>query len=181
MATTRVEPAVCFGSSQRSWVTDLINYVSDHGGMRVVGTVLTQDDAIQMAFDVLVIDDVSSVLSPRLVDRLHASKRIVIGVYDAERGSSAHERLMQTADVPGRRRVRRTVQRSQAFMRDCVERAQAQGSIHPQVSPWVIVWMITGVVRSAVAHSTQRRRAADVDVSPDALWADVVRAIRCRA
>lgn len=96
MAATRVEPAVCFGSSQRSWVTDLINYVSDHGGMRVVGTVLTQDDAIQMAFDVLVIDDVSSVLSPRLVDRLHATRRIVVGVYDAERGNTARERLLQT-------------------------------------------------------------------------------------
>jgi len=96
MATTRVEPAVCFGSSQRSWVTDLINYVSDHGGMRVVGTVLSQDDALEMVFDVLVIDDVSSVLSPRLVDRLHATNRIVVGVYDAEREETARERLIQT-------------------------------------------------------------------------------------
>jgi DNA-binding NarL/FixJ family response regulator len=94
MATTRVEPAVCFGSSQRSWVTDLINYVSDHGGMRVVGTVLTQDDALGLAFDVLVIDDVSSVLSPRLVDRLHAASRLVVGVFDAERGSDARDRLL---------------------------------------------------------------------------------------
>ncbi len=96
MAVSRFEPAVCFGSSQRSWVTDLINYVSDHGGMRVVGTVLTQDDAVEMDFDVLVIDDVSSVLSPRLVDKLHSSNRIVVGVYDAERGAAAHERLLQT-------------------------------------------------------------------------------------
>ncbi len=94
MATTRVEPAVCFGSSQRSWVTDLINYVSDHGGMRVVGTVLTQDDALGLAFDVLVIDDVSSVLSPRLVERLHGAGRLVVGVFDAERGAGAKERLL---------------------------------------------------------------------------------------
>jgi CO dehydrogenase nickel-insertion accessory protein CooC1 len=75
-------------------VTELINYVSDHGGMRVVGTVLTQDDAVDLEFDVLVIDDVSSVLSPRLVDRLHSRGRIVVGVFDAERGVSAKDRLL---------------------------------------------------------------------------------------
>ncbi len=94
MARTRVEPTVCFGSSQRSWVTELINYVSDHGGMRVVGTVLTQDDAVELEFDVLVIDDVSSVLSPRLVDRLQARGRIVVGIFDADRGAFAKDRLL---------------------------------------------------------------------------------------
>ena len=100
MATTRVEPAVCFGSSQRSWVTDVINYVSDHGGLRVIGTVLTQDDAVRLEFDVLVIDDVSSVLSPRLVDRLQAVGRLVIGVFDADRGTAAKERVL-AANVDG--------------------------------------------------------------------------------
>lgn len=94
MPKTRVEPAVCFGSSQRSWVTQLINYVSDHGGVRVIGTALTQDDALAMDFDVLVIDDVSSVLSPRLVDRLHSLGRVVVGVYDAERGPAARDRVL---------------------------------------------------------------------------------------
>jgi hypothetical protein len=94
MATTRIEPAVGFGSSQRSWVTELINYVSDHGGVRVVGTVLTQDDAVTMKFDVLVIDDVSSVLSPRLVDRLQSKGRLVVGIFDADRGTSAKDRLL---------------------------------------------------------------------------------------
>ncbi len=94
MATVRVEPVVCFGSSQRSWVTDLISYVSDHGGIRVVGTVLTQDDALAMAYDVLVIDDVSSVLTPRLVDRLHTAGRVVVGVCDPERGAASQERVL---------------------------------------------------------------------------------------
>ncbi len=100
MATTRLEPAVCFGSSQRSWVTELINYVSDHGGLRVVGTVLTQDDAVSLEFDVLVIDDVSSVLSPRLVDRLQSRGRLVVGIFDAERGPAAKDRLL-AAGVDG--------------------------------------------------------------------------------
>ena len=113
MATLRVEPVVCFGSSQRSWVTDLISYVSDHGGMRVVGTVLTQDDALAMAYDVLVIDDVSSVLTPRLVDRLHAAGRVVVGVCDPERGVAAQERVLAAgvdsavaADAPAGELVR---------------------------------------------------------------------------
>jgi hypothetical protein len=100
MATARIEPAVSFGSSQRSWVSQLISYVSDHGGVRVVGTVLTHDDALAMEFDVLVIDDVSSVLSPRLVDRLQTSGRLVIGVFDAERGTAAKDRLL-AAGVDG--------------------------------------------------------------------------------
>ncbi len=94
MAKTTFEPAVCFGSSQRSWVTELINYVADHGGMRVVGTVLTQRDAVAIDFDVLVIDDVSSVLSPRLVHRLQAGGRVILGVFDADRGAAAEDRLV---------------------------------------------------------------------------------------
>jgi MinD-like ATPase involved in chromosome partitioning or flagellar assembly len=94
VATTRVEPAVCLGSSQRSWVTDLISHVSDHGGLRVVGTVLTQDDSLALDYDVLVVDDVSSVLTPRLVERVHIAGRLVVAVYDAERGVAAHERVL---------------------------------------------------------------------------------------
>ncbi len=96
MTATRTEPAVCFGSSQRAWVTDLISHVSDHGGIRIVGTALTQDDAVGMDYDVLVIDDVSSVLSPRLVTRVQAAGRLVVAVYDTDRGPEVRERLKAT-------------------------------------------------------------------------------------
>ncbi|CAN5475971.1 hypothetical protein BH24ACT7_BH24ACT7_04730 [soil metagenome] len=95
MDRTRIEPAVCVGSSQRPWVTALINHVSDHGGMRVVGTALTQDDAMRRSFDVLIVDDVSSVMSPRFVARLRTAGRLVIGVYEAERGEEARERVLR--------------------------------------------------------------------------------------
>lgn len=95
MAHTRIEPAVCVGSSQRPWVTELINHVSDHGGMRVVGTALTQDDALRRSFDVLIVDDVSSVMSPRFVTRLRGAGRLVIGVYEAGRGEEARERVLR--------------------------------------------------------------------------------------
>ena len=89
MSSTRLEPAVCVGSSQRAWVTELISHVSDHGGMRVVGTALTQDDALRRNFDVLIVDDVSSVMSPRFVSRMRHSGRLVIAIYDDERGDEA--------------------------------------------------------------------------------------------
>jgi MinD-like ATPase involved in chromosome partitioning or flagellar assembly len=94
MTSTRLEPAVCVGSSQRPWVTELINHVSDHGGMRVVGTALTQDDAFRRSFDVLLVDDVSSVMSPRFVSRMRNTGRLVIAIYDVERGDEARERVL---------------------------------------------------------------------------------------
>jgi Mrp family chromosome partitioning ATPase len=94
MTSTRLEPAVCVGSSQRAWVTELINHVSDHGGMRVVGTALSQDDALKRSFDALLVDDVSSVMSPRFVSRMRNTGRLVIAVYDVERGDEARERVL---------------------------------------------------------------------------------------
>jgi Mrp family chromosome partitioning ATPase len=94
MTSTRLEPAVCVGSSQRAWVTELINHVSDHGGMRVVGTALSQDDAFQRSFDALLVDDVSSVMSPRFVSRMRNTGRLVIAIYDVERGDEARERVL---------------------------------------------------------------------------------------
>ncbi|HEY5727848.1 MAG TPA: hypothetical protein VIV08_04475, partial [Acidimicrobiia bacterium] len=94
MAATRLEPAVCVGSSQRAWVTELINHVSDHGGMRVVGTALSQDDAFRRSFDALLVDDVSSVMSPRFVSRMRNTGRLVIAIYDVERGDEARERVL---------------------------------------------------------------------------------------
>ena len=93
-----MEPRVSFGASQRRWVTDLMRHVAEHGGLNVIGTVFSQDDALALEYDVLLIDDVSSVLTPRLVDRLGRVQRIVVGVYEAERGPDAKSRLL-TAGV----------------------------------------------------------------------------------
>lgn len=98
MAGVRIEPRVSFGASQRRWVTDLMRHVAEHGGLNVIGTVFSQDDALELDYDVLLIDDVSSVLTPRLVDRLGRVQRIVVGVYEAERGPDAKSRLL-TAGV----------------------------------------------------------------------------------
>ena len=84
----RIEPAVALGSSARSWAGELMSYAKDHPGVRVVGTILSSADAMELGYDVLILDDTSSFLTPRLIDRLQRSDRAVIGVYDPETGRS---------------------------------------------------------------------------------------------
>ena len=88
------EPIVSIGSSQREWAAELTRFVSDYGGARLRGTVLTLDDALEQEFEVLIVDDIASYLNPRFVDRLRKMQRSVVGVYDPEQGDEAKDRLM---------------------------------------------------------------------------------------
>ena len=88
------EPAVAVGSSQRPWVAELMSYAQDHAGVRVVGTVLSSREAVDQAYDVLLIDDTTSYLTKRLIDRVHALRRIVIGVYESTRGETGRSKLV---------------------------------------------------------------------------------------
>jgi MinD-like ATPase involved in chromosome partitioning or flagellar assembly len=88
------EPAVALGSSQRSWVAELMSYAQDHAGVRVVGTVLSSREAVEHEYDVLLIDDTTSYLTKRLVDRVQLLRRIVIGVYESNRGDVGRAKLM---------------------------------------------------------------------------------------
>lgn len=88
------EPAVAVGSSQRPWVAELMSYAQDHAGVRVVGTLLSSREAVEHEYDVLLIDDTTSYLTKRLVDRVHMKGRIVIGVYEATRGDVGRDKLV---------------------------------------------------------------------------------------
>lgn len=88
------EPAVAVGSSQRPWVAELMSHAQDHAGIRVVGTVLSSREAVEQSYDVLLIDDTTSYLTKRLIDRVHALRRIVIGVYEGSRGDVGRSKLM---------------------------------------------------------------------------------------
>jgi len=88
------EPAVAVGSSQRPWVAELMSYAQDHPGVRVVGTVLSGREAVEQAYDVLLIDDTTSYLTKRLIDRVHLMRRIVIGVYEGTRGDVGRTKLL---------------------------------------------------------------------------------------
>lgn len=88
------EPAVAVGSSQRPWVAELMSHAQDHAGIRVVGAVLSLREAIEQSYDVLLIDDTTSYLTKRLIDRVHALRRIVIGVFESTRGDVGRSKLI---------------------------------------------------------------------------------------
>lgn len=76
------EPVLALAVSARDWPDRLREFLADHGGARVRLTALSLHDLEEDDHDVLVIDDISSMLSRRLVGSEHASGRKVVGVFD---------------------------------------------------------------------------------------------------
>jgi MinD-like ATPase involved in chromosome partitioning or flagellar assembly len=74
---------IAIGVSHRPWAQSLFGYVADHGGARVRKRVLSDEDAIEGDYDVLVVDDSSSVLTRRVVQELHHRGRRVLAVHGA--------------------------------------------------------------------------------------------------
>ena len=68
--------------SSRDWAERLHRFVADHGGARVRARVLDGAEAVAEGYAVLVADDLTSFLTPRLVSTLHANGRRVLGVFD---------------------------------------------------------------------------------------------------
>ena len=87
------EPVIAIAGSQRAWAAELLRFLSDFGGARLKGTVLTPREALEPGYEVLLIDDITSYLSPRLVERVRESGQKVIGIYDPESGDRGRERL----------------------------------------------------------------------------------------
>jgi MinD-like ATPase involved in chromosome partitioning or flagellar assembly len=71
-----------------------MSYAQDHAGVRVVGTVLSSQEAIEQPYDVLLIDDTTSYLTKRLVDRVQLMRRVVIGVFESTRGEVGRSKLL---------------------------------------------------------------------------------------
>lgn len=78
------EPVVAFAVSSRSWSDRFHRFLADHGGARVRLSVLHPDDVIAEDYDVLLIDDICSFLTPRLVMEVLEKGRRLLGVFDAE-------------------------------------------------------------------------------------------------
>ena len=87
------EPVIVIAGSQRAWASELLRFLSDFGGARLKGTVLTAREALEPGYEVLIIDDITSYLSPRLVERVRGSGQKVVGVYDPDSGERGRERL----------------------------------------------------------------------------------------
>lgn len=87
------EPVIAIAGSQRAWAAELRRFLSDFGGARLKGTVLTAREALETGYEVLLIDDITSYLSPRLVERVRENGKKVVGFYDPASGDRGRERL----------------------------------------------------------------------------------------
>lgn len=89
-----MEVALAIVVSPREWAERLHRFLADHGGARVRTRVMRPDDAIREHYDVFLVDDVTSFLTPRLVRRLQDTGRRVLGVYDPDEFPEGRERLV---------------------------------------------------------------------------------------
>lgn len=88
-------PDIALAASAREWPDRLHRFLLDHGGGRIVDKVMSPDQATESDFDVLLIDDVCSFLTPHLVAVLKQGGSEVIGVFAPEDGSDAKRRLLE--------------------------------------------------------------------------------------
>jgi hypothetical protein len=89
------EIEVALAVSARVWPDRLHRFLADHGGARVRAQVLAPEDALAEIYEVLIIDDVSSFLTPRLIQELQQRQRMVLGVFDSADGQDGKERLRE--------------------------------------------------------------------------------------
>jgi MinD-like ATPase involved in chromosome partitioning or flagellar assembly len=77
-----VIPEVAIAVSPRDWAERLHRFIADHGGARVRARVLDGREALDETYAVLVVDDLTSFLTARLVGELHHRGRRILGIYD---------------------------------------------------------------------------------------------------
>ena len=85
---------IALAVSTRQWSEHLHRFLVDHGGARVRLHVMQPGDAFSERFDVLLIDDICSFLSPHLVEKLNRADRRVVGVYDPDEFPDGKDRLL---------------------------------------------------------------------------------------
>jgi MinD-like ATPase involved in chromosome partitioning or flagellar assembly len=76
------DPVVVLAATIRPWAAALRAHAADHGGVIIRATVLTDEDALAEHASVVLVDEVTSFLTPAFVARLHDRGRAVLGVYD---------------------------------------------------------------------------------------------------
>lgn len=75
-------PLIAVAVSPRGWADRLHRFVADHGGARIRARVLDGRQALEEPYSVLVVDDLASFLTPRLVADLHRRGSRVLGIFD---------------------------------------------------------------------------------------------------
>ena len=88
-------PQLALAASARDCPDRLHRFLMDHGGGRVRSRVMGPEQAMADDFDVILIDDICSFLTPRLVVRLRDSGKEVVGVFSPADGPDAKRRLLE--------------------------------------------------------------------------------------
>ena len=88
-------PDVAFAASARDWPDRIHRHMLDHGGARVVARLMGSEQVLASRFDVLLIDDICSFLTPRLVSLVKERGSGVLGVFDPGDGPDAKRRLLE--------------------------------------------------------------------------------------
>ncbi len=99
MTIEGLDPVIMLTHSTRQWAHDLHQFVADHGGAMVRGYAVSPESAVDAAYDILFVDDVTSFLSPLLVTRLHRRGVRIVGVYDPTDGGEAGADLLRSYGV----------------------------------------------------------------------------------
>ncbi|HKX76412.1 MAG TPA: hypothetical protein VJR05_13585 [Acidimicrobiia bacterium] len=89
------EIEVALAVSARDWPDRLHTFLADHGGARVRSQVMVAEDVLVESFQVLVIDDICSFLTPRLVEQVRRQGRQVLGVFDPGEAPDGKDRLLE--------------------------------------------------------------------------------------
>lgn len=90
-----METELALAVSVRDWADHLHRFLADHGGARVRLTAMGPEELVAERYDVLLIDDVCSFLTPRLVEQVRAKGHQVVGVYDPDEFADGKDRLLE--------------------------------------------------------------------------------------
>lgn len=88
-------PTLALAASPRGWPDRLHRFFIDHGGARVRLHVLRGEDVLVEDYQILLVDDVCSFLTPHLVARVKEAGRAVVGVFDASEFPEGKDRLLE--------------------------------------------------------------------------------------
>ena len=87
-------PQIALAASARDWPDRVHRFLLDHGGGRVRSRVMGPQQAVADDYEVLLIDDVCSFLTPRLVRGLRELGREIVGVYEPDDAPDAKRLLL---------------------------------------------------------------------------------------
>ncbi len=178
-----IDTELAMAVSVRSWPDQLRRFLADHGGARIRLTAMSPADLEREGFDVLLIDDVCSYLTPTLVSAVKRRNAAVLGVYDPSEYPDGKDRLLEcgVSDVVDARadpdEFLELIGRVRLLAPDEVPETVRQAS---KSKPGALILFVgpgggVGVteISAAVAHSLERRRGQCALVDLDLTAASV--------